>query len=220
MLLNCPYCGTPYDIDESLIPQGDVKVRCKKCSNIFIVNAETGLVAKAQDNFPHPPAGREDDVKSETPVAIETAAGNAHASPELLIDGGAAAEPASGLPGADSGAETSGAAGNAEDLSGPDDFKKTLIDKIDNALNEDDSAKKKSSRARKKEAAGKRKPVSQSYADANSKISPLQIIALTVFFLLMASGAGYVLVYLRIINLPFVPRNLVPDIISNLLSRF
>lgn len=42
MHIYCPFCETPYDIDESLVPDGNIKVRCKHCSIIFILNKETG----------------------------------------------------------------------------------------------------------------------------------------------------------------------------------
>lgn len=40
----CPYCGTAYDIDKSLMPEGNVRVKCRICSNIFTVNKETGVI--------------------------------------------------------------------------------------------------------------------------------------------------------------------------------
>lgn len=33
-----------YDIDESLLPEGNIKVRCKHCKNIFIINKKKGVV--------------------------------------------------------------------------------------------------------------------------------------------------------------------------------
>lgn len=33
-----------YDIEEALLPEGNIKVRCKNCKNIFIINKETGVI--------------------------------------------------------------------------------------------------------------------------------------------------------------------------------
>jgi predicted Zn finger-like uncharacterized protein len=44
MDINCPYCGTHYELNESLIPEGDVKVKCRVCSNVFTINKKTGVV--------------------------------------------------------------------------------------------------------------------------------------------------------------------------------
>ena len=33
-----------YDIEESLLPEGNIKVRCKHCKNIFIINSKTGVI--------------------------------------------------------------------------------------------------------------------------------------------------------------------------------
>lgn len=35
MHIYCPYCGAPYDIDTSLLPEVNVKVKCRICSNVF-----------------------------------------------------------------------------------------------------------------------------------------------------------------------------------------
>ncbi len=40
----CPYCGTPYDIDESLMPEDNVRVRCRSCVNVFVINKENGAI--------------------------------------------------------------------------------------------------------------------------------------------------------------------------------
>ena len=44
MRIYCPYCGTSYDIDESLMPEGNVKVRCRSCANVFVMGREKGAV--------------------------------------------------------------------------------------------------------------------------------------------------------------------------------
>jgi predicted Zn finger-like uncharacterized protein len=49
MRILCPFCAVSYDIDELLLPEGDIKVRCKNCANIFIINKKIGVVAN--NNF-------------------------------------------------------------------------------------------------------------------------------------------------------------------------
>ena len=44
MDINCPYCGTHYELNEALIPDGDIKVKCRVCSNVFTLNKKTGVV--------------------------------------------------------------------------------------------------------------------------------------------------------------------------------
>ncbi len=44
MRIYCPYCGTSYDIDESLMPEGNVKVRCRSCANVFVIDREKGAI--------------------------------------------------------------------------------------------------------------------------------------------------------------------------------
>ena len=44
MDINCPYCGTHYELNELLIPDGDIKVKCRVCSNIFTLNKKTVVV--------------------------------------------------------------------------------------------------------------------------------------------------------------------------------
>ncbi|MFW0883900.1 zinc-ribbon domain-containing protein [Candidatus Acidulodesulfobacterium sp. H_13] len=42
MHIYCPFCGTPYDIDASALPHNDVKTKCRVCSNVFVLNKNTG----------------------------------------------------------------------------------------------------------------------------------------------------------------------------------
>ncbi|MHB1663693.1 MAG: zinc-ribbon domain-containing protein [bacterium] len=44
MRIYCPFCMFSYDIEESLLPEGNIKVRCKHCKNIFIINKKTGVI--------------------------------------------------------------------------------------------------------------------------------------------------------------------------------
>ena len=44
MRILCPFCATSYDIDELLLPDGNIKVRCRICANIFIINKKIGVI--------------------------------------------------------------------------------------------------------------------------------------------------------------------------------
>ncbi|MHB1679069.1 MAG: zinc-ribbon domain-containing protein [bacterium] len=44
MRIYCPFCTASYDIDESLLPEDNIKVRCKHCENIFIINKKIGVI--------------------------------------------------------------------------------------------------------------------------------------------------------------------------------
>ncbi|MHB8281356.1 MAG: zinc-ribbon domain-containing protein [bacterium] len=44
MRIYCPFCMFSYDIEESLLPEGNVRVRCKHCKNIFIINKKKGVI--------------------------------------------------------------------------------------------------------------------------------------------------------------------------------
>ena len=42
MDINCPYCGAHYELDDSLLPEGNIKVKCRVCCNVFILNKSSG----------------------------------------------------------------------------------------------------------------------------------------------------------------------------------
>ena len=42
MDINCPYCGAHYELDDLLLPEGNIKVKCRVCSNVFILNKSSG----------------------------------------------------------------------------------------------------------------------------------------------------------------------------------
>ena len=42
MDINCPYCGAYYELDDSSLPEGDIKVKCRVCSNVFMLNKNSG----------------------------------------------------------------------------------------------------------------------------------------------------------------------------------
>ena len=43
MDINCPYCGAHYELDDLLLPEGNIKVKCRVCSNPFILNKNSGV---------------------------------------------------------------------------------------------------------------------------------------------------------------------------------
>ena len=42
MDINCPYCGAHYELDDSLLPEGNIKVKCSVCANVFMLNKNAG----------------------------------------------------------------------------------------------------------------------------------------------------------------------------------
>ncbi len=38
MDINCPYCGAHYELDDLLLPEGNIKVKCRVCANVFMLN--------------------------------------------------------------------------------------------------------------------------------------------------------------------------------------
>ncbi len=73
MDINCPYCGAHYELDDSLLPEGDIKVKCRVCSNIFILNKNSGAF------------------KSESPAVSPEAQTPVHSSPQAQTSGSALA---------------------------------------------------------------------------------------------------------------------------------
>ncbi len=51
MRILCPFCATSYDIDELLLPDCNIKVRCRICANIFIINKKIGVITDNSDGF-------------------------------------------------------------------------------------------------------------------------------------------------------------------------
>ena len=49
MDINCPYCETHYELVDSLIPEGTVKLKCRVCSNVFYLDKDNGKVSKLED---------------------------------------------------------------------------------------------------------------------------------------------------------------------------
>ena len=75
MDINCPYCGAHYELDDSLLPEGDIKVKCRACSNVFMLNKNSGA-------FKDEP---QVSAEAQTP-ATQTAAETLHSSPQASFD--------------------------------------------------------------------------------------------------------------------------------------
>ena len=73
MRIYCPYCGTSYDIDESLMPKGNVKVRCRSCANVFVIDREQGAIKdEPEQDYKHEKVSQsENEPASETKKNLE-----------------------------------------------------------------------------------------------------------------------------------------------------
>ncbi|HEC25440.1 MAG TPA: hypothetical protein ENI54_05475 [bacterium] len=77
MHIYCPFCGTPYDIDVSALPYNDVKARCRVCSNVFVINKNTGAVKERPDSGKEPVSGEKSDNEND---AAQSAASEINAA--------------------------------------------------------------------------------------------------------------------------------------------
>ena len=78
MDINCPYCGARYELDDSLLPEGDIKVKCRVCSNVFILNKNSGALKS------EPQVSPEAQTPAETAYFSSPASGSAPASFDSL----------------------------------------------------------------------------------------------------------------------------------------
>ena len=115
MDINCPYCGTHYELNEALIPDGDIKVKCKVCSNVFTLNKKTGVVKDNTAVFSNS-ADEKTDKTFINDSSVKSASNNA--APEK------------------DDAQTNNK--NLSDI--PEDFMKSIISEINSAV-EEESAK-------------------------------------------------------------------------------
>jgi len=71
MIAECSHCHTKYNIDEKKIPVSGVKVRCKKCSNIFYIRrpSQQPTVKRVQEvtSGATPPAMTQPAISQGTP---------------------------------------------------------------------------------------------------------------------------------------------------------
>ena len=230
MHINCPFCGNPYDIDESLMPEGDVKVRCSKCSNIFVLNRETGLVpggagesrtaeaAVSLNPDAQEPAGAEKPAESPVQAAgsVQESQSNATLRQKTVSDTSVNPDAHSQKMQAEDAVPAEKEAGPTA-TAGKEDFMKTVLSEISSAVAEDAAAKEnfgKKSSGQKPSARKPRKPVTPRV----SKTYVFQVVIFIILLLALLAAAGYVLVYLGIIDVPFVPRYLLPDMLSKIKS--
>ncbi|MGC8554782.1 MAG: zinc-ribbon domain-containing protein [Candidatus Acidulodesulfobacterium sp.] len=138
MDINCPYCGTHYELNEPLIPEGDVKVKCRVCSNVFTLNKKTGVVKDNIDAFSGGSADEKTDKTFTVADSVENASNNAASEKDEIQN-------------------------NSKNLSDmPEDFMKSIISEINSAVAEEsaktgadkDVSKKPHAKEKEKEKKG------------------------------------------------------------------
>ena len=199
MDINCPYCGAHYELDDSLLPEGNIKVKCRVCSNVFILSKNFGAF-KAES--PAPSVSPE----PQTPAmqAMQTPSGQAEErhsasdSPQAQASGSA---PASLEP---------------SKHSVSDDFMKSIMSEINSAVAEEASGKhKKDSGSDAAYAPSSLSSSGRRDKERKGRTSPLQIAMLIVLILVFLIAAASALVHYNIINIPFLPSG-----VSDFLSSF
>jgi predicted Zn finger-like uncharacterized protein len=78
MIVQCPDCSTRYELDDSRVPPGRIRVRCARCRYVFPIEASTaqksgsGAVPQAEDQGATPRAWTSGDTRrASRPVAVE-----------------------------------------------------------------------------------------------------------------------------------------------------
>jgi predicted Zn finger-like uncharacterized protein len=197
MDINCPYCGTHYELNESLIPEGDIKVKCRVCSNVFTLNKKTGVL---KDNTAVFSSGA--DEKTDKPFnKTFTAADGAESSSNNT---NAASEKD----------ETQTNSKNLSDM--PEDFMKSIISEINSAVAEE-SAKPdivKDVSGDKKKSSEKR-PYEKGKAKEKKGASPFQISMVILLGIVFLIAVFSLLVHYGVINAGFLP-----PVVSEILSSF
>jgi len=188
MDINCPYCGTHYELDDSLLPEGDIKVKCRICSNVFILNKNSG----AFKDEPH--------ISAETQKpATQTTAETAHLFSQT----------------ADSAPASSNSPESSEHSS-VDDFMRSIISEINSSVTAEGTGgkHKKDSDSGSVQATLSSPSPSLSGGKNKGKTSPFQIIMLIILAVLFLIAAASALVHYKIINIPFLPSG-VSDLLSS-----
>lgn len=227
MDINCPYCGAHYELNDSLLPEGNIKVKCKVCSSVFILNKNTG----AFKDEPHGPHG---EVKPGIPPAFkeepQTSAGtqgtqiltvqmsSEPASAEPAHSPASVSEPASfnsaagidrgfslnGKPSPDSADSDNASLRGGETSKHPvsDDVMRSIMAEISGAVTEEIGKPDKSESDKSGE-------------HEKGKTTPFQIAMLIVLIVVFLIAAASALVHYNIINIPFLPSG-----VSDFLSFF
>ena len=201
MDINCPYCGTHYELDDLLIPEGNIKVKCRVCFNVFTLNKNVGafkdeLPAEVKNAEVKP----EESLKTQVP-AEQTLVEHEHASPY---------EPAEDF------ASINSAAGPEEDPSlsdktlkhsDSDDFMQAIMSEIKSAVAEETDKTVSADKSKKNKHNSDSDAVSatQSSSSGKGRTKPFQIVMLIVLIVIFLISAVSVLVHYGIINLPFLP---------------
>lgn len=177
MEINCPYCETSYDLNDSLLPERGIKAKCRVCLNIFNLDKKTGAS------------------KAELPFAGPFAASPAK------VDETQAAEGTAGTPGEDFSLDV-----GAVSIEPPSDdfFMQSVTAEIKEAIAEEIHKQKQGGNAA---AGSKKNPASREKSLKKRKQASFQLLPFIVLILLLLILAGAVLVYYHIINIPFLPPN-------------
>ena len=80
MIVTCNECDSSFNVDDSLIKADGSKVRCSKCSSVFVVYAEASGSELAEDA---------DDFALEMDAGLDTELASDEELEDLAIDGGA-----------------------------------------------------------------------------------------------------------------------------------
>ena len=197
MDINCPYCGAHYELDDSLLPEGDIKVKCRVCSNVFILSKNFGAF-KAESPAASPealtPAVQAVQAPPEQTAEHHSASGSLPDSPQAQASGSA---PASLEP-------------PKHHNSVSDDFMKSIMSEINSAVAEETGIggkHKKGSGSGSDEAFAPSSSFSSGGKGKESKgrASTFQIIMLIILAVVFLIAAASALVHYNIINIPFLP---------------
>ena len=207
MDINCPYCGAHYALDDSLLPEGDIKVKCRVCSNVFILSKNFGAF-KAESPAASPealtPAVQAVQAPSEQTAEHHSASDSLPDSPQAQASGSA---PASLEP-------------PKHQYSVSDDFMKSIMSEINSAVAEETGVggkHKKGSGSGSDAASAPSSSFSSGGKGKESKgrASTFQIIMLIILAVVFLIAAASALVHYNIINIPFLPSG-----VSDFLSSF
>ncbi|MHB8231761.1 MAG: zinc-ribbon domain-containing protein [bacterium] len=170
MQINCPYCGTFYDLDDLLLPPGSIKTRCRVCSEIFILNKNTGavkdeslpVIEPVPDNKPQ----ADDEAGNELSPGVEPAPPKT--VPNKLVS---------------------------------DDFMQSIMTEVNGAIAEETDKQENNAGA----GAGSKKG---SASPHKGKTTPFQFAMLIILIALFLIAAASALIHYNIIDVPFLPANL------------
>ena len=197
MDINCPYCGARYELDDSLLPEGDIKVKCRVCSNVFILSKNFGAF-KAESPAASPeaqtPAVQVMQAPPEQTAEHHSASDSLPDSPQAQASGSA---PASLEP-------------PKHHNSVSDDFMKSIMSEINSAVAEETGIggkHKKGSGSGSDEASAPSSSFSSGGKGKENKgrTSTFQIIMLIILAVVFLIAVASALVHYGIINIPFLP---------------